>query len=158
MARPQLERIEVDGVEYLMHPETPALLDSCRSRAKGTFLLPGFDEYMLGYQDRGAALPAEFAQRVVPGNNGMFQPTRHRRRQGHRHLEKKPVAAPSRPWSPHRSPHSRARFKTNFHGCTTTFRRRSRTRDLLGHLGPARRITPDNVNRYSAPNGARRRL
>ncbi|MGH3881871.1 MAG: winged helix DNA-binding domain-containing protein [Pseudonocardiaceae bacterium] len=75
IARPQLERIEVDGVEYFMHPETPALFDSCRSRAKGVFLLPGFDEYMLGYQDRGAALPAEFAQRVVPGNNGMFQPT-----------------------------------------------------------------------------------
>ena len=36
---------------------------------------PGFDEYMLGYQDRGAALPAEFIQRIVPGNNGMFQPT-----------------------------------------------------------------------------------
>jgi hypothetical protein len=75
IARPQLERIEVDGVEYFMHPETPALLDSCRSRAKGVFLLPGFDEYILGYQDRGAALPAEFAQRVVPGNNGMFQST-----------------------------------------------------------------------------------
>ncbi|MGH3923194.1 MAG: winged helix DNA-binding domain-containing protein, partial [Pseudonocardiaceae bacterium] len=60
IARPQLERIEVDGVEYLMHPQTSALLDSCRSRAKGVFLLPGFDEYLLGTQDRGAALPAEF--------------------------------------------------------------------------------------------------
>ncbi|HEY6423297.1 MAG TPA: winged helix DNA-binding domain-containing protein [Pseudonocardiaceae bacterium] len=75
IARPQLERIEVDGVEYFMHPETTALLESCRSRAQGVFLLPGFDEYMLGYQDRSAALPAEFAQRVVPGNNGMFQST-----------------------------------------------------------------------------------
>ncbi|MGH3906920.1 MAG: winged helix DNA-binding domain-containing protein [Pseudonocardiaceae bacterium] len=75
IARPQLERIEVDGVEYFLHPETPALLDSCRSRAQGVFLLPGFDEYLLGYQDRGAALPAAFAQRVVPGNNGMFQST-----------------------------------------------------------------------------------
>lgn len=75
VARPHLERIEVDGIEYLMDPETPALLDSCRSRAHGVFLLPGFDEYLLGYQDRGAALPAEFAQRIVPGNNGMFQPT-----------------------------------------------------------------------------------
>lgn len=75
IARPQLERIEVDGVEYFMHPETTALLDSCRRRAKGVFLLPGFDEYMLGYQDRSAALPAEFAQRIVPGNNGMFQST-----------------------------------------------------------------------------------
>ncbi len=74
IAKSQLERIEVDGVEYFMHPETTALLDSCLSHAKGVFLLPGFDEYMLGYQDRGAALPAEFAQRIVPGNNGMFQP------------------------------------------------------------------------------------
>jgi hypothetical protein len=75
IARPQLECIEVDGVEYFLHPQTPALLDSCRSSARGVFLLPGFDEYMLGYQDRGAALPAEFAQRIVPGNNGMFQST-----------------------------------------------------------------------------------
>ena len=75
IARPRLDRIEVDGVEYFMHPQTTALLDSCRSRAQGIFLLPGFDEYILGYQDRGAALPTEFTQRVVPGNNGMFQPT-----------------------------------------------------------------------------------
>ncbi|MGH3982461.1 MAG: winged helix DNA-binding domain-containing protein [Pseudonocardiaceae bacterium] len=75
IAKPQLERIEVGGVEYFMHPETTTLLDSCLSHAKGVFLLPGFDEYMLGYQDRGAALPAEFSQRIVPGNNGMFQPS-----------------------------------------------------------------------------------
>lgn len=75
IARPGLERLEVDGVEYFMDPQTPARLDSCRRRARGVFLLPGFDEYMLGYRDRGAALPVEFAQRIVPGNNGMFQPT-----------------------------------------------------------------------------------
>ncbi len=75
IAKPQLERVDVDGVEFLMDPETTALLDSCRSSAQGVFLLPGFDEFMLGYQDRGAALPAAFAQRIVPGNNGMFQPT-----------------------------------------------------------------------------------
>ena len=75
IAEPQLQRIEVRGVEYFMHPETTTLLGSCLGHAKGVFLLPGFDEYMLGYQDRGAALPAEFAQRIVPGNNGMFQPT-----------------------------------------------------------------------------------
>lgn len=75
IAKPQLDRIEVGGVEYFMHPRTAALLGSCRSQAQGIFLLPGFDEYMLGYQDRGAALPAEFAQRIVPGNNGMFHPT-----------------------------------------------------------------------------------
>ena len=30
---------------------------------------------MLGYQDRSAPLRAEWAERIVPGNNGIFQPT-----------------------------------------------------------------------------------
>jgi hypothetical protein len=37
-------------------------------------LLPGFDEYLLGYKDRSAVLAAEHAQKIVPGNNGMFLP------------------------------------------------------------------------------------
>lgn len=37
--------------------------------------LPGFDEYLLGYADRSLPLPAEHAQRIVPGNNGIFLPT-----------------------------------------------------------------------------------
>ena len=40
-----------------------------------SFLLPGFDEYLLGYKDRSAVLHTEYAQRVVPGGNGMFLPT-----------------------------------------------------------------------------------
>ena len=36
--------------------------------------LPGFDEYLLGYQDRSDALPAEHANRIVPGGNGIFYP------------------------------------------------------------------------------------
>jgi hypothetical protein len=75
VARPRLARVDVDGVEYFMDPQTPDLLDSCRSRAGAVFLLPGFDEFILGYADRRAALPAEFADRVVPGGNGMFRPT-----------------------------------------------------------------------------------
>jgi hypothetical protein len=75
IARPQLERLELDGVEYLMDPLTPARLDTCREQAGGVFLLPGFDEYMLGYGDRSAALPLEFADRIVPGGNGMFRST-----------------------------------------------------------------------------------
>jgi hypothetical protein len=43
--------------------------------ASGVHSLPGFDEYLLGYHDRSAALAAEFAPRIVPGNNGMFLPT-----------------------------------------------------------------------------------
>ncbi|MDQ1486058.1 MAG: hypothetical protein QOJ62_1751, partial [Actinomycetota bacterium] len=75
IARPQLERVVGDGIEYYMDPSTPALLEENRRQARGVFLLPGFDEYLLGYQDRTAALAPEFGQRVVPGGNGMFLST-----------------------------------------------------------------------------------
>lgn len=39
------------------------------------FLLPGFDEFMLGYKDRSAALEFEHANKIVPGGNGVFLPT-----------------------------------------------------------------------------------
>lgn len=38
-------------------------------------LLPGFDEYMLGYKDRSAALHVDHSDKIVPGSNGMFLPT-----------------------------------------------------------------------------------
>ena len=47
-----------------------------------SFLLPGFDEYLLGDQARRAAPPAEFAQRIAPGNNVVFQPSDTSRRWG----------------------------------------------------------------------------
>ena len=75
IARPHLDRLEVDGVEYLLDPRTPELLDAYRHQARGVFLLPGFDELLLGYGDRSASLPAEFAAQIVPGGNGMFRPT-----------------------------------------------------------------------------------
>jgi hypothetical protein len=75
LAVPRLARVNVDGVEYFMDPRTPDLLDACRRHARGVFLLPGFDEFILGYQDRRAVLPAEFADRIVPGGNGVFRPT-----------------------------------------------------------------------------------
>ena len=40
----------------------------------GVALLAGFDEYLLGYQDRSDVLPPAFADRVVPGSNGIFLP------------------------------------------------------------------------------------
>lgn len=73
--RDELESLVVDGTEYLMDPRTPARLDAHRERARGVHLLPGFDEYLLGYGDRTAALPAKHADRIVPGGNGMFRPT-----------------------------------------------------------------------------------
>lgn len=44
-------------------------------RRGGTHLLPAFDEYIIGYQNRRAALTDEHSNRVIPGKNGMFLPT-----------------------------------------------------------------------------------
>jgi hypothetical protein len=47
-----------------------------RAKASTTIhALPGFDEFLLGYQDRSASLADEHAQAIVPGSNGMFLPT-----------------------------------------------------------------------------------
>lgn len=39
------------------------------------FLLPGFDELMLGYRDRYGSLDDIFALMICPGKNGVFYPT-----------------------------------------------------------------------------------
>ena len=41
----------------------------------GAHLLAGFDEYILGYEDRAGILAPEHADKVVPGGNGVFFPT-----------------------------------------------------------------------------------
>jgi inactivated superfamily I helicase len=73
--RGSLTALDVDGTEHLLDPATPELLDAVRAEAAGAFLLPGFDELVLGYADRSAVLDPEFADRIVPGGNGMFRPT-----------------------------------------------------------------------------------
>jgi Winged helix DNA-binding domain len=75
IAKPALERIVVDDTEYYLDPHTPALLDAHRRHARAALLLPGFDEYVLGYTDRSAVVAREFGQRLVPGSNGMFAST-----------------------------------------------------------------------------------
>ncbi len=42
--------------------------------AGAVHLLPGFDEYLLGYKHRAAVLDADHAVRIVPGGNGIFRP------------------------------------------------------------------------------------
>lgn len=42
-------------------------------RPSAALLLPGFDEFILGYQDRLFAMSAEQHHRLVPGNNGVFK-------------------------------------------------------------------------------------
>jgi hypothetical protein len=67
--------VSIDGTEHFMDPATPDRLAAARSDAEGVLLLPGFDEFVLGYADRTAVVPAEFAARIVPGGNGIFRPT-----------------------------------------------------------------------------------
>lgn len=75
VAGAQLTAVDVGGVEHVMDPATPDLLAQFRRDAQRVLLLPGFDEYLLGYADRSAVLAAEHAQRICPGGNGIFQPT-----------------------------------------------------------------------------------
>ncbi|MBO0896861.1 DNA glycosylase AlkZ-like family protein [Arthrobacter sunyaminii] len=63
-----LTTVEVDG--------TPAWIigDPDLPTATGAVLLPGFDEWILGYTDRSlTASPAVF-EALVPGRNGIFRP------------------------------------------------------------------------------------
>lgn len=66
----QLKSIDVDGVTYWMQPDAPALPPAVH----GTFLLPAFDEFILGYKDRSAVLPTDHETKIVPGGNGVFLP------------------------------------------------------------------------------------
>ena len=64
----ELEKLDLDGVTYYHRP-------GLQPAAPAVHALPGFDEFVLGYQDRGAQLAPELATRVVPGGNGMFLST-----------------------------------------------------------------------------------
>ena len=71
----RLETVTVDGTEYLMDPATPDRRAAAGDEADEVLLLPGFDEFVLGYADRGAVLAAGHAEKIVPGRNGMFRAT-----------------------------------------------------------------------------------
>ncbi len=68
-ARSDLEKLEIGDRTLWMR------VGLRESAPQTVHLLPGFDEMILGYADRSATLPAEYAGAVVPGNNGVFQPT-----------------------------------------------------------------------------------
>ncbi len=67
----ELTRATIGDHVYWLPHETPAL----SSDGPAVHLLPGFDEYVLGYRDRSAVLDSVHAQCICPGNNGMFSPT-----------------------------------------------------------------------------------
>ncbi|MER7891292.1 winged helix DNA-binding domain-containing protein [Micromonospora sp. NPDC094482] len=67
-----LATVRVDEVEMLVDA---ALLDAPRAPVDDLLTLPGFDEYLLGYKDRGLMLDPAHRDAVVPGGNGVFQAT-----------------------------------------------------------------------------------
>ncbi|MHA7306664.1 winged helix DNA-binding domain-containing protein [Arthrobacter sp. TMN-49] len=73
--RDRLATVECNGVSYWLARETAELLSGTVPGARSVLLLPGFDEFLLGYTDRSAALAPEQAPLTVPGNNGMFKAT-----------------------------------------------------------------------------------
>lgn len=71
----QLVELAFDGASYWLSPETAGLLDDGLPGQRAVLLLPGFDEFLLGYQDRSLVLAPEHANRIVPGGNGVFKKT-----------------------------------------------------------------------------------
>lgn len=69
------EGLECDGAPEPMYWRG-GLLDEVREAGKEAarpLLLPGFDEFILGYRDRTFAMTAEQEKLLVPGNNGVFR-------------------------------------------------------------------------------------
>jgi hypothetical protein len=65
-----LTTLEVEGTHLLVGAESLDAGDDAP-----VLLLPGFDEYVLGYRDRSAMLAPERFDAIVPGGNGMFKAT-----------------------------------------------------------------------------------
>jgi hypothetical protein len=70
LAGNNLQEEAIEGTSYWFD----AALDRS-SALHSNYLLPGFDEFMLGYKNRSPALPLEYSDRIVPGGNGVFRPT-----------------------------------------------------------------------------------
>ena len=70
-ATPESVSEKIDGNEYWTTEDTPGYAEINDS---SVHLLPGFDEYVIGYKDRGAVLAEEHAHKIVPGKNGVFLP------------------------------------------------------------------------------------
>jgi Winged helix DNA-binding domain len=67
----RLQSLTVNDKVYWMNPETARL----SKKAPIVYLLPGFDEFLLGYRDRSASLDPGDAQKIQAGSNGMFSST-----------------------------------------------------------------------------------
>ena len=72
-ARPALATRELGGTEYWLPADQADAAPPRAGRRRG-YLLPAYDEFLLGYKDRAAQLSAEHSRSVVPGGNGVFTP------------------------------------------------------------------------------------
>jgi len=70
LAKSRLESLNVNDQVYWLSPE----ISSLNTAAPTVYLLPGFDEYLLGYRDRSASLNPADAQKVQAGSNGGSPP------------------------------------------------------------------------------------
>ena len=65
-----LDKEILDGIVYWYKP-----IESVNKKNIGTFMLPGFDEYLLGYKNKYGTLDQKYIQLICPGKNGLFNPT-----------------------------------------------------------------------------------
>jgi Winged helix DNA-binding domain len=61
----------IGDTTYWHAPATAA----SQAHADSVYLLPGFDEFLLGYANRDAVLEPQYANAICPGGNGVFNPT-----------------------------------------------------------------------------------
>lgn len=69
-ARSGLVSEKISGQEYWMDDNVQSV-----NEEPSVHLLPGFDEFLLGYKDRSSVLHEAHARYIIPGNNGVFMPT-----------------------------------------------------------------------------------
>lgn len=70
-AKPALISEKINDQTYWL---TAAAAAAANATTSGLALLPGFDEYLLGYTDRSAILESQHVTKVCPGGNGVFFP------------------------------------------------------------------------------------
>jgi hypothetical protein len=75
-AAPHFQQEEFDGETYWQASPPPGAQDAADAAAlaDAVHLLPGFDEYLLGYTDRSAVLDPQHAELTHPGANGVLFP------------------------------------------------------------------------------------
>lgn len=77
VAQDRLVAVHHDDAVYWQSAESLSTTSDATPRPRSpqtVALLPAFDEYFLGYQNREFAAELAHHQRIVPGKNGVFQP------------------------------------------------------------------------------------